>query len=258
MSEDQEDLGPEMDQDEIESNAEDESLQEAPETSGGDKGTTVKKKKKGRKSKKNKGNKDGSVHPDTQSLEEICKALSITDIKINYTPEEFNEITNTKAFTSRFRVRFQDVNPNVNATKMQPYVVAKYREFQELSKAWRAKNSGSVSTKQVPIRDDREAKVPSLKIRISRRMKKRNQDDDEGGNSDHEFEQLLKAHERQQDEEEKAKEERRQSRRAAAAAKKKAKIDEVRFIPFYLFSFLSDRTSRLLRGLSSRRRNSSL
>jgi hypothetical protein len=119
-------------------------------------------------------------------------------------------------------VRFQDVNPNVNATKMQPYVIAKYREFQDLAKD----HKGKVTTpaKETPSKD---AKVPALKIRIStRKNKKRNQEDDP--DSDHEFEQILKAHERQLDEEDKAKEERRQSRRAAAAAKKAKRAEEVR------------------------------
>lgn len=107
---------------------------------------------------------------------------------------------------------------------MQPYVIAKYREFQELSKDHKVKPA--TPAKEAPVRENKDAKVPALKIRIStRKNKKKNQDEDP--DSDHEFEQILKAHERQLDEEEKAKEERRQSRRAAAAAKKAKRAEEV-------------------------------
>lgn len=124
---------------------------------------------------------------------------------------------------------------------MQPYIIAKYREFQELGKNWRNKNQSAV-LKEIPTREGKDSgKVPSLKIRISTRKKKRNAEN--GDDSDHEFEQLLKAHEKQQDDEEKAKEERRQSRRAAAAAKKKAKAEEVIFLVDFHKLFIAFRLS---------------
>lgn len=99
-------------------------------------------------------------------------------------------VLDAKTFTSRFRIRFQDLNPNINATKMQPYVLAKYREFQELAKNYRFKSASSLmreaSARESNSNKD-QGKVPSLKIRISTRRKRRNQDSD-GENSDQEFE----------------------------------------------------------------------
>jgi hypothetical protein len=61
-----------------------------------------KKKSKSRRSaKKGRTSKEAQVVEPTQSLEELCATLGIADVKINYTPEEFTEITNGKVGKTR-------------------------------------------------------------------------------------------------------------------------------------------------------------
>ncbi|KAI6200928.1 hypothetical protein M3Y96_00786800 [Aphelenchoides besseyi] len=222
----------EMEEDELESNdvdQEDNTLDDAEmSTANAETSTASRSKKKKGKSrkggKKSKSQKEPPLaDPNTQSLEEICEIIGIVDITPEYTEEDFQQITNGKAYASRFRVQFQEQNQGMNTSRMQPYLTAKYREFQEMAKDWRANVKNKLTSKD--SKDGSDSRVAPLRIRISSRKKKNDEDDDV--DSDHEFETLLKAHERQLDEAEKEKEERRESRRRAAAKKKKTKVEEV-------------------------------
>ena len=59
---------------------------------------------------------------------------------------------------------------------MQPYITAKYREFLERAKQWRADNKQKYDMKEAAD----EAKVAPLKIRISARKKKRADGEEDG------------------------------------------------------------------------------
>ncbi|KAI6228682.1 hypothetical protein M3Y99_01199800 [Aphelenchoides fujianensis] len=219
--EDSNDQTAEMDDEELESNGDaddaaattDEPGTSAASADPAPSSKSKKKKGKSRKGKKNRSKEPPLADPNTQSVAEICAVIGITDVTPDYTEQDFTEITNGKAYSARFRSVFQADNPGLGGSKIAPYLTAKYREFQERAREWKA-NAKARASKEGD-------KVAPLKIRISTRKKK--QDDEDDVDSDHEFETLLKQHERQLDQEEKEKEERRQSRRAAAAAKKSKK-----------------------------------
>ncbi|CAD5214812.1 unnamed protein product [Bursaphelenchus okinawaensis] len=167
---------------------------------------------RGRKPKKKKGKgKKGQIDVTNLPIPEICEQMGLVDVDIEYTDEDFLEVTNGKLYAQRFRGQFLEANPSWNVTKMNPYVTAKYNQFKDIGAA-RGVAKGA---------KPKDEKVAPLKIRISNRKSKKTNEDDL--DSDKEFEHLLKAHEKQLDEAEKEKEERRAARKAAQTAKKKKK-----------------------------------
>ncbi|CAI4226575.1 unnamed protein product [Auanema sp. JU1783] len=181
------------------------------------------KKKGGRKSKSGKKKHD-YPDPSTSTSSEMCEAIGVEDVNIDFTEEDFTTITSLKSFMGRVRGELTTANPKANVTKLYPLFQVKYREFQELL----ASQGRQMAVKKPQNFSRTEEKtVAPIKIRISARKKKRN-DDSDNDHSDQEFESILKQHEKQLDEEEKEKEERRLSRSAQKADKKKQALEKAR------------------------------
>jgi hypothetical protein len=87
----------------------------------------------------------------------------------------------------RVRPLLQNANPKTNATKLQPIIQAKYREYQEqltiegrISTVVKKSTSRSSTTKlSTPTTMHVEKTVAPIKIRISARKKRRNDDSDD-------------------------------------------------------------------------------
>lgn len=97
--------------------------------------------------------------------------MGLTDVDLEYSDADLQEITNGKLFGQRYRQTFLDVNPSWNVTKMGPYITAKYRQFQEVAA------SRGISKKE-KNKEAKDEKVAPLKIRISSRKSKKKDDDD--------------------------------------------------------------------------------
>uniref|UniRef100_A0A0K0CZG6 PHD-type domain-containing protein n=1 Tax=Angiostrongylus cantonensis TaxID=6313 RepID=A0A0K0CZG6_ANGCA len=143
--------------------------------------------------------------PAITSSAEMCAALDVQDVTIEYTEEDYNTITNLKSFIHRVRPTILEANPKCNATKVYPLIQVKYREFHEELTA----QGRSQAVKKAPVLSEQDKLVAPIKIRISARKKRKNDSDEEAVDSDQEFESLLKQHEHQLDEEDKEKEERK-------------------------------------------------
>ncbi|KAK5979567.1 hypothetical protein GCK32_003742 [Trichostrongylus colubriformis] len=78
----------------------------------------TKKSKKGSRGRKSKGSRRKSEHPDpaTASSADMCTALDIQDVTIEYTEEDYSSITSLKSFIHRVRPAILEVNPKCNAT----------------------------------------------------------------------------------------------------------------------------------------------
>ncbi|XGW08722.1 hypothetical protein V3C99_011215 [Haemonchus contortus] len=190
----------------------------------------AKKSKKTSRGRKSKSSRRKSEYPDpgTATSAEMCAALDIQDVAIEYTEEDYTTITSLKSFIHRVRPAILEANPKCNATKVYPLIQVKYREFQEDLAAQGRSQAVKKATKQPkppPLEQDKL--VAPIKIRISARKKRRNDSDDEGAaDSDQEFESLLKQHEHQLDEEDKEKEEKKASRAAQRADRKKQALEK--------------------------------
>ncbi|KJH48544.1 CHDCT2 domain protein [Dictyocaulus viviparus] len=190
---------------------------------------------KAKKSKKNRGrkNKSGSrkrmeyPDPSITSSAEMCAALDIQDVTIEYTEEDYSTITNLKSFIHRVRPTILEANPKCNATKVYPLIQVKYREFhEELTALGRSQAVKKPVKQSKPVLAEQDKLVAPIKIRISARKKRKNDSEEEAGDSDQEFESLLKQHEHQLDEEDKEKEERKASRAAQRADRKKQAFEK--------------------------------
>ncbi|EYC35781.1 hypothetical protein Y032_0985g3291 [Ancylostoma ceylanicum] len=203
-----------------------EGMDEEQEEYSGDK-SKKSKKSRGRKSK---GSKKKLEYPDptTSSSADMCAALDVQDVTIEYTEEDYNTITNLKSFINRVRPTILESNPKCNATKVYPLIQVKYREFQEELAAQGRSQAVKKTEKRAKPAPEQDKLVAPIKIRISARKKRKNDSDEDGGgaDSDQEFETLLKQHEHQLDEEEKEKEERKASRAAQRADRKKQALEK--------------------------------
>ncbi|KHJ95791.1 CHDCT2 domain protein [Oesophagostomum dentatum] len=105
--------------------------EEQEEYTGGEANEKTRKSKS--KKRKNKGNRRKMDYPDpaTSSSADMCAALDIQDVTVEYTEDDYNTITNLKGFINRVRPLILEANPKCNATKVYPLIQVKYREFQE-------------------------------------------------------------------------------------------------------------------------------
>lgn len=63
------------------------------------------------------------------SVEDICSALNVMDVAIEYTEADINNLTTYKAFAQHVRPILQKENPKIPAPKVMMLVAAKWREF---------------------------------------------------------------------------------------------------------------------------------
>ncbi|KAK6046945.1 protein, SNF2 family [Cooperia oncophora] len=190
-------------------------------------GEKTKKSKKMSRGRKSKGSRRRSEYPDpaTASSAEMCTALDIQDVTIEYNEEDYTTITSLKGFIHRVRPAILEANPKCNATKVYPLIQVKYREFQEdLAAQGRTQAVKKPSKQPKPLPTEQDKLVAPIKIRISARKKRRNDSDEEGGS-------LYFMHETPssfdgEDEEDKEKEEKKASRAAQRADRKKQALEK--------------------------------
>lgn len=65
------------------------------------------------------------------SVEEVCSAFNVTDVDIEYSETDLQNLTTYKAFTQHVRPILQKENAKIPAPKLMMLVDAKWREFCE-------------------------------------------------------------------------------------------------------------------------------
>lgn len=65
------------------------------------------------------------------TVEEVCSSFDLTDVDIEYTEEDFQNLTTYKMFQQHVRPMLQKENPKVPMSKLMMLVAAKWREFSE-------------------------------------------------------------------------------------------------------------------------------
>ncbi|XP_065564759.1 chromodomain-helicase-DNA-binding protein Mi-2 homolog [Artemia franciscana] len=74
-----------------------------------------------------------SVPDGMPTVSEVCKNFDLQDVGIEYTDQDFQNLTNYKLFQSRIRPFIQEANPKVPMSKLMMLVAAKWREFSAMS-----------------------------------------------------------------------------------------------------------------------------
>uniref|UniRef100_A0A8D8MGQ8 Chromodomain-helicase-DNA-binding protein Mi-2 homolog n=2 Tax=Culex pipiens TaxID=7175 RepID=A0A8D8MGQ8_CULPI len=91
-------------------------------------------KKKGKDDKgkeEKKGGGGGGADYNMPSIEEVCSTFDLTDVKIEYSDEDYDNLTTYKAFIAHVRPILGKENPKVPISKLMMLVAAKWREFSE-------------------------------------------------------------------------------------------------------------------------------
>ncbi|KRY80091.1 Chromodomain-helicase-DNA-binding protein 3 [Trichinella pseudospiralis] len=162
-----------------------------------------------------------SVSP---SSAQICQEYKLTDVVLNYLDDDFQGITNYKAFNTKVRPMILESNPKIAKARLVTLMATKWKEFQEVcskSKAGLLQDDAQ-QQQQTPVaappsasatsgkttRADKEARektVAPIKIKLSSRASARKRrregssEEDGRQDSDAEFEALLAEHEFEQD-----------------------------------------------------------
>ncbi|MFH4974282.1 hypothetical protein AB6A40_000991 [Gnathostoma spinigerum] len=138
------------------------------------------KRKKGSKRGKTKKSRRSEMNVEASSTAELCTLLGVNDVKLEFTEEDYNNITNSKAFAAKVRPLLQAANPKVPFNKVQSVVTSKYKDYQEEMAAQGRPVPSLLSKRSRVVANDKV--VAPIKIRISARKKKRNdeEDDDNG------------------------------------------------------------------------------
>ncbi|KAI9588380.1 hypothetical protein GQX74_004225 [Glossina fuscipes] len=95
--------------------------------------TTSSSSKRGRKRKDvEKSNKEKeSSSSGMPSVEDVCSALNVVDVDIDFTETDLQNLTTYKAFAQHVRPILQKENPKIPAPKVMMLVAAKWREFSD-------------------------------------------------------------------------------------------------------------------------------
>uniref|UniRef100_A0A5S6QHK0 Chromodomain-helicase-DNA-binding protein 3 n=1 Tax=Trichuris muris TaxID=70415 RepID=A0A5S6QHK0_TRIMR len=210
----------------------------------------------------NAASKGAAAGREAYKSAEICRQLKLTNIEFDYLGDEFQGITNYKAFNMKVRPLIVEANPRIQKSRLVALMAAKWKEFQEScsgrqklggdsgpssSSSGAALPSLSTSGKGASTREGKEKTVAPIKIKIparaSNRKRKRDGSSDEEGagnqDSDAEFEALLAEHEYEVDQASASKKSQRgkgrttktskakaSSRKASSLGKRKAKGDD--------------------------------
>lgn len=65
------------------------------------------------------------------TVEEICSSFDLTDVDIEYSDEDFQNLTTYKLFQQHVRPILQKGNPKVPMSKLMMLVASKWRDFVE-------------------------------------------------------------------------------------------------------------------------------
>lgn len=65
------------------------------------------------------------------TIEEVCNSFDLTDVDIEFTDDDFQNLTTYKLFQQHVRPILQKENPKVPMSKLMMLVAAKWREFSE-------------------------------------------------------------------------------------------------------------------------------
>lgn len=65
------------------------------------------------------------------TIEEVCNSFDLTDVTIEYSEEDYQNLITYKMFQLHVRPILQKENPKVPMSKLMMLVAAKWREFSE-------------------------------------------------------------------------------------------------------------------------------
>ncbi|XP_046412635.1 chromodomain-helicase-DNA-binding protein Mi-2 homolog isoform X1 [Neodiprion pinetum] len=111
---------------------------EPTEAAGDDSDYAGNRKSRKSSSRKSSGHNTSAVQPQEPNtgmptIEEVCSTFGLTDVQIDYSEADFQNLTTYKLFQQHVRPLLAKENPKVPMSKLMMLVAAKWRDFSELN-----------------------------------------------------------------------------------------------------------------------------
>ncbi|XP_064642044.1 chromodomain-helicase-DNA-binding protein 4-like isoform X3 [Lineus longissimus] len=161
-----------------------------------------------KKKRKGKVDKLSQLNEDIRSSEEICTDLSIANVELEYSDDDFEKLTTYRSFSDHIKPLIESENPLASPAKIVTLLAAKWRDFVKMNpdnvddttidaEDYELLDSGEeAKAKKKPGRPGKKSVAP-LKIKITKKKRKKKtssvgEEDEKGFNtSDEEFERQL-------------------------------------------------------------------
>ncbi|XP_019868397.1 chromodomain-helicase-DNA-binding protein Mi-2 homolog isoform X2 [Aethina tumida] len=146
--------------------------------------------KRGRKSRGPKHSAPSTPAPETSSggggggsgmptIEEVCSTFGLSDVDIEYTETEFQNLTSYKLFQQHVRPLLAKENPKIPMSKLMMLVAAKWREFSNINPNLQSEGQEQPST-PAPEEYTKRTRTPREKEKIdSEAYEDEDEEDDE-------------------------------------------------------------------------------
>lgn len=95
------------------------------------------------------------------TIEEVCSTFGLTDVQIEYSDADFQNLTTYKLFQQHVRPLLAKENPKVPMSKLMMLVAAKWRDFSELNPHTQPEADVSTSNADEESRNSRSSR-PSV------------------------------------------------------------------------------------------------
>lgn len=79
------------------------------------------------------------------TIEEVCTTFGLTDVQMDYTENDFQNLTTYKLFQQHVRPLLAKENPKVPMSKLMMLVAAKWREFSEMNPHTQSENESQTT-----------------------------------------------------------------------------------------------------------------
>lgn len=102
-----------------------------------------------------------SPSSDMPTIEEVCSTFDLTDVKMDYTENDYQNLITYKVFQQHVRPILQKENPKVPMSKLMMLVAAKWREFSEINPNLQTEEQQSKNDEESPPRSPEYQPKPS-------------------------------------------------------------------------------------------------
>lgn len=112
------------------------------------------------------------------TIEEVCSTFGLTDVQVDYSEQDYQNLTTYKLFQQHVRPLLAKENPKVPMSKLMMLVAAKWREFSEINPNTQTENNDS----QAP--NDNDYSKPRRSTNSNQKAESEAFDDDEDDDDD--------------------------------------------------------------------------
>ncbi|KAI4461491.1 chromodomain-helicase-dna-binding protein 3-related-related [Holotrichia oblita] len=115
------------------------------------------------------------------TIEEVCSTFGLTDVEMEYTETDYQNLTTYKLFQQHVRPLLAKENPKVPMSKLMMLVAAKWREFSNMNPHLQTEVSDITTSEQTEYSKPSRSRVTKETVKIDEYDEDDEDDDDEEG-----------------------------------------------------------------------------